>query len=354
MAEKGVKAALKLEAAFSDGFLAVSTGFVGSAWHARAAVPGLRRGGVEIAGISIPGSTRKLPSVLRCQDRQAEIGVTYSIPHRQAAGSLVRHDDIDCLINIGTAPRDIGHLYTDTGLSADRANLCEFTMFEGKHIVTSPGIDADEARLIADCAARYPGQLCILGMEMRFLDSVAALRSLLHQGALGELRGMRGCARSPMALQFASADQTWWHSRRAGGGAIAALAPQFVDLVTFVTGDKVLRVRSSATERLADEKTTEDSITGHRVTTKVTTEDRALLTLEMGRDGRAPWPCELLVDTVDEVLTGGGLHYSIVFEGSEYTHNPHHNMIPKFVSDRFLVVAQLRAPPLCGVSMMMY
>ena len=52
----------------------------------------------------------------------------------------------------------------------------------GKHIVTAPGDCPGEARIIAATAGRHPGQLCILAMEMRFLDTVHALRSLLHQG----------------------------------------------------------------------------------------------------------------------------------------------------------------------------
>eukprot|EP01050_Picozoa_sp_SAG11_P050625 SAG11_NODE_28324_length_323_cov_0.625000_1_plen_49_part_10 len=44
MAEKGVKMAMKM-ALLSDGFIPVRAGLIGSAWHMRAIVPALRRGG---------------------------------------------------------------------------------------------------------------------------------------------------------------------------------------------------------------------------------------------------------------------------------------------------------------------
>ena len=69
----------------------------------RTMVPAMRRGGIEIQGLNIPvrtvhayvtkltragsrsrfllsdqGSTKSIQSMLRCQDRQAELGVAYS------------------------------------------------------------------------------------------------------------------------------------------------------------------------------------------------------------------------------------------------------------------------------------
>ena len=325
MAEKGVKMAMKMESALSDGFLAVRAGFVGSAWHFRAAAPAIRRSGMELMGINTPGSTRVLQSVLRCQDRQAELGVAYSVPLRQDAAALVRHDDIDVVIALGTAPTDIGLRRTETGRAAERANLVEYVLSEGKHIVTAPGADADEQRQLAAVAAQHPGQLCVLGMDMRFLETVHALRSLLHQGALGPLRGVRGSVRSPVGLRFCGdAGHTWWHTRRGGGGAIAALAPSFVDLLCHVSGAPVAKVQTSAVERLAPEKKNAQGILR-----RVTTEDRATLRLEMGSSPE-PWTAELRIDAADAELQlptpsveampaarVGGMAYELVFEGEQ-------------------------------------
>ena len=173
------------------------------------------------------------------------------------------------------------------GRQAERADLVESTLIEGKHVVTAPGMDLDEMKQMAEIAAGHPGQLCILDMEMRFLECVAALRSMLHDGALGELHSVAGSFRSAFGLQFrGDRRHTWWHSRRQGGGAIATCAPRLVDLMCHVSGHRVGRVQASGS------RGAETLLNWEGLVRPMTTEDAAEISLEMHEDehgSNRPW-----------------------------------------------------------------
>lgn len=164
---------------------------------------------------------------------------------------LVERDDID-LIDICTP----GDTHAEIALAALQA---------GKHVLCEKPLanTVDEARAMTDAArdAAARGVRSMCGFTYRRVPAVAMMARMFADGRIGELRQLRAQYLQDW-LADASAPMTWrLDAERAGLGALGDIGSHIVDMVQYVTGERVAAV-SGFTEILVHERPAPDGSTG--------------------------------------------------------------------------------------------
>jgi predicted dehydrogenase len=135
------------------------------------------------------------------------------------------------LISIITPPM----AHKDMALKALRA---------GKHVLQDKptALNAQEAAEMYEEAAKRPGQLSLIDHELRFLRTYQQIRTLVQDkknALLGELRSVEV---DVSMQQKADAPWTWWQSEELGGGILGAIGSHYVDLLSWILGDRIVSV----------------------------------------------------------------------------------------------------------------
>lgn len=113
----------------------------------------------------------------------------------------------------------------------------------GAHVyVEKPLALTVEDAAAAEAAWRASGRIGAVGFNFRFNANFGALKRRIASGELGEITGFRCAFASPRR-----ALPGWKSQRATGGGALRDLAVHHLDLLSFLTGERVETV--SAVER---------------------------------------------------------------------------------------------------------
>ena len=150
----------------------------------------------------------------------------FDVPMVMDADELIRYDDLDAIV-VSTP----NHLHEEMSIAA---------LESGKHVfVERPLASSSAGARRAVEAARTAGRLLVVGMPHRYRPEVAALRSFVAGGELGDLQAVRG---SWMTRPFPAARSTWRHDRSAaGGGALVELGVPALDLLLWLVDFPRLR-----------------------------------------------------------------------------------------------------------------
>ena len=150
----------------------------------------------------------------------------FDVPLVMDADELLQHDELDAVV-ICTP----NHLHEEMAVAALEA---------GKHVFVERPLasTAEGAARVID-AARKAGRVLVVGMPHRFRPEVAALRSFVAGGELGELHAVRG---SWMTRPMKAPRPTWRHDPSAsGGGALVELGIPALDLCLWLVGFPAIR-----------------------------------------------------------------------------------------------------------------
>ncbi|MDQ1124147.1 Gfo/Idh/MocA family protein [Microbacterium trichothecenolyticum] len=157
--------------------------------------------------------------------------------------AAIERDDID-LIDIGT-PGDSHAEIAIAALEAGKHVLCE------KPLANT--LAEAEAMAVAAERARARGIRSMVGFTYRRVPAIAFARRLVAQGALGQIREVRGQYLQDW-LSDPGSPMTWRLDRAsAGSGALGDIGAHVIDLASYVTGLSVRRV-SGTVETFVSER----------------------------------------------------------------------------------------------------
>ena len=150
----------------------------------------------------------------------------FDVPIVLDADELLRHHELDAVV-VCTP----NHLHEEMAVAALEA---------GKHVfVERPLASTAEGAARVISAARAAGRVLVVGMPHRFRPEVAALRSFVAGGELGDLYAVRG---SWMTRPMRAPRPTWRHDPSAtGGGALVELGIPALDLCLWLVGFPTIR-----------------------------------------------------------------------------------------------------------------
>jgi len=199
------------------------------------------------------------------------VGVVSSSPARsdsaaQALGFETPYGSVEQLL--ADPAIDVVHIVTP---NATHRDLALAAIRAGKHVVCEKPLTtsvADAAELVA--AAASAGVVATVPFAYRFHPMVREARSRLASGEPGRLLSIQGVYLQDWLLD--QGDDNWRVDQRQGGPsrAFADIGSHLVDLVEFVTGDRIARVQALAR-----------TVHSERASTKtVTTEDLVAVLLE--------------------------------------------------------------------------
>ncbi len=141
---------------------------------------------------------------------------------------LVERDDVD-LVSIVTPPATHMEI-TLAALERGKAVLCEKPM----------AMNAAEAERMTE-RARSAGTLALIDHELRFLNSRRMLRTMLRNGAIGQVRHCNYVFRSDYRGVL-DRPWDWWSDENMGGGTLGAIGSHVIDSFRWVLETEVTQV----------------------------------------------------------------------------------------------------------------
>jgi predicted dehydrogenase len=193
-------------------------------------------------------------------------GITSSTPERgaRAAADLGIERSFDSLGELlADDSIDVVHICTPNTQHASQALA---VIAAGKHVICEKPLtvtSADAESLVA--AASAAGVTATVPFVYRFHPMVREARARVAEGETGRLLGIHGSYLQDWLLE--STDDNWRVDAAAGGSsrAFADIGSHLVDLIEFITGDRISRVAATKRTFFADRAehsavTTEDAV----------------------------------------------------------------------------------------------
>lgn len=157
----------------------------------------------------------------------------FSVPMVLEAEDLIDFNELDAVVLCTP-----NNLHEEMALAALEA---------GKHVlVERPVASSSEGTSRVIDVADQTGRVLAVGLPHRFRPEVAAMRSFVEGGELGDLFAARS---SWLTRSFASARSTWRTDPGASGGAIIDLGIPAIDLCMWVIGFPEIRRLACVAER---------------------------------------------------------------------------------------------------------
>lgn len=139
---------------------------------------------------------------------------------------------------------------------------------------------SDTVRMIA-AARYYPSLMSLMTYHMRFLPTFRKMRNLISEDFLGEMQIVEIRVHCGVVLND---HYGWSHDERMGGGMLSRFGSHFVDIVSFVSGQKATKVHGFLTTFRKNSK----KVSGFR---EITSDD--FCTFQMKMNGGACCTCIL-------------------------------------------------------------
>lgn len=243
----------------------IGTGFIGTV-HVEA----LRRIGVDVRGVL--GSSPE-----RGAARAEAMGVRHAYPNLEA---LLADPDVD-VVHV-TSPNDLHHRQTMAALAAGKHVVCEKPL-----AMTS----AESADLVA--AAARTRLVNVTNFNIRFYPLNQHAHEFIGDGGIGDVRLVTGHYFQDWLLL----ETDWnWRLQPDRGGALRAvgdIGSHWLDLMTFVTGQRVVAVNADLAtfigvraEPTGPVETFSTERAGETITREIATEDIATILLRFENGAR--------------------------------------------------------------------
>jgi predicted dehydrogenase len=193
----------------------IGTGFMG-----RLHVESLRRAGVHVVGLlgSTPVKTQAF-----CD--------AWQIPRAYRTLEELLDDPQVEVVHIGT-PNHLHFEQTKACILAGKHVLCEKPL----------AMTSAESQTLVDLAARHPHLVCGVNYNVRFYPHCLEMRARIARGELGRVFHVAGCYVQDWLLR--ETDYNWRVLAEQGGSlrAVADIGTHWLDLVSFITGQRVVAV----------------------------------------------------------------------------------------------------------------
>jgi predicted dehydrogenase len=206
-------------------------------------------------GIGIVGAgfarTTQIPGFQNCEGARV---VAITSRHREHAASvaeefgianvaddwreLVQRDDVD-LVSVVTPPSTHMEI-TLAALAQGKAVLCEKPM----------AMNAEEAKRMTE-TAQAAGVLALIDHELRFLNSRRQMRSMLHNGEIGNVRHCNYLFRSDYRGVL-DRPWDWWSDAAMGGGTLGAIGSHTIDSFRWILGAEISAVSCMLSTHIAE------------------------------------------------------------------------------------------------------
>ena len=160
-------------------------------------------------------------------NRAAAIAAERRIPHAYASVEemLAQLGGQLDVVSVSTPPFD-HHRSVMAALAAGKHVLCEKPL----------ALTVAQAEEMTAAAARA-GVAAAVSFEYRSVPAVQALRELVLNGHLPQLREIETVRfGTDLRLQNKRPQTSWWFDRATGGGVAQAFMPHYIDMATYVTG----------------------------------------------------------------------------------------------------------------------
>lgn len=215
----------------------------------------------KIIGIGIVGAgfarTTQIPGFQNCAGARV---VAITSRHRDNAASvagefgianvandwreLIQRDDVD-LVSVVTPPATHMEI-TLAALEQGKAVLCEKPM----------AMNAGEAKRMTE-TAQAAGVLALIDHELRFLNSRQKMRSMLHDGEIGNVRHCNYLFRSDYRGVL-DRQWDWWSDAAMGCGTLGAIGSHVIDSFRWILGAEISGVSCMLSTHIAErpDKTT--------------------------------------------------------------------------------------------------
>jgi predicted dehydrogenase len=206
----------------------IGIGIIGTGFARTTQIPGFRDCmGAKVVAIAS-----------RNREHAESVAREFAIEHVAADWrELVKRDDVD-LVSVVTPPAL--HLeMTLVALEHGKAVLCEKPMAMNSR-------EADQMVV----AARKAGVLALIDHELRFLKSRRTMRSMLHNGAIGQVRHCNYVFRSDYRVLDRPWD--WWSDQTMGGGTLGAIGSHVIDSFRWLLGTEIHQVASMLSTHIAE------------------------------------------------------------------------------------------------------
>jgi len=132
----------------------------------------------------------------------------------------------------------------------------------GKHVICDKPFalnKADAHLLFLESLAR-PQQLAVLDHELRYTQIFSKMKEFIDEKKLGKILHMEVVGSFVKRVL----NWTWWESKDEGGGLLGAAGTHWIDMMTWLSGEKVTQVSANLTtvinKRQGKEVTSDDNL----------------------------------------------------------------------------------------------
>ncbi|XP_038069680.1 glucose-fructose oxidoreductase domain-containing protein 2-like [Patiria miniata] len=193
-------------------------GVVGTGSLARILIPTFQAVGIRI--VALWGPTL---------EKAAELARMFNISfHTDQIDNVLLNPEVD-LVCINTPP----HLH---------AQVASKALGIGKHVLCErpAGLNKNDAHKMVTAAQYYPSLMSIMNHCLRFLPAFIRLKRMIQDGEVGEvfLCDVKVTCGSLLRDKY-----NWMCDENMGGGVLNTFGSHLIDIITFITGQKAVRVR---------------------------------------------------------------------------------------------------------------
>lgn len=173
----------------------------------------------------------------------------------------------------------------------------------GKHVVCDKpaGLNQAEALKMVRACQYYPTLISIVNHSLRFLPAFSCMRKAINDGFIGKQEELSMMDIKVQMSSLLNNTYNWLCDDTMGGGTLTLLGSHVIDLVTFLTGQKALRVHGV----LRTFTKTTDKVNGIR---QITAPDFCTFQMEMDKG-------LLVTATLNNCMVGPCFHQEVIVCG---------------------------------------
>lgn len=136
------------------------------------------------------------------------------------------------------------------------------------------GLGFADAKRVLDAAQYYPSLMSLITYYLRFLPTFIEMKKRISEGYVGDVQVIEVRVHCGLSIdnQF-----NWFHDHRIGGGFLTNFGTHFIDIVSFITGQKAKKVHGF----LKTFQRHTDKISGFR---EITSDDFCTFQMQMSND----------------------------------------------------------------------
>lgn len=197
-------------------------GVFGTGWPARAVIHLLQSAGFKI--VALWGRTK--------QDAE-DLAIVLNVPFYTCnIDDVLLSPDVD-LVCIQCPP-------------SLQSQIAVKTLSIGKHVLCDhhAGLKYSDTERMIDAARYYPSLMSLITYYLRFLPTFLEMKRHIESGYIGETQIIEMRVYCGLSLDI---HYNWFHDRRMKGGMLSTFGGHFIDIASFVSGQKACKVHGFLT-----------------------------------------------------------------------------------------------------------